>query len=36
MILRAHKLLKEGKEHTYRALMESKRTPAGPRQRAPA
>jgi transposase len=33
MFLRPYKRLKDGKEHTYYALVESERTPAGPRQR---
>jgi hypothetical protein len=33
MFLRAYKRLKDGKQHTYSALVESERTPAGPRQR---
>lgn len=32
MFLRPYKRLKDGKEHTYYALVESERTPAGPRQ----
>jgi transposase len=36
MFLRAYKRLKDGKEHTYYALVESERTPEGPRQRTVA
>jgi transposase len=36
MFLRAHKRFKDGKEHTYYALVESERTPDGPRQRTVA
>jgi transposase len=33
MFLRAHQRSKDGKEHTYWSLVETVRTPAGPRQR---
>src|SRR6516165_2587692 len=33
MFLRAYKRFKDGKEHTYYALVESERTLEGPRQR---
>jgi transposase len=36
MFLRPYKRIKDGKEHTYYALVESERTPAGPRQRTVA
>ena len=36
MFLRPYKRLKDGKEHTYYALVESERTPDGPRQRTVA
>jgi len=36
MFLRAYKRFKDGKEHTYYALVESERTPEGPRQRTVA
>jgi transposase len=36
MFLRPHKRFKDGKEHTYYALVESERTPDGPRQRTVA
>jgi transposase len=36
MFLRAYKRFKDGKEHTYYALVESARTPDGPRQRTVA
>jgi transposase len=36
MFLRAYKRFKDGKEHTYYALVESERTPDGPRQRTVA
>jgi transposase len=36
MFLRAYKRSKDGKEHTYYALVESERTPEGPRQRTVA
>ncbi len=36
MFLRAYQRRKDGKEHTYYALVESERTPEGPRQRTVA
>jgi len=36
MFLRPYKRFKDGKEHTYYALVESERTPDGPRQRTVA
>lgn len=36
MFLRPYKRIKDGKEHTYYALVESERTPEGPRQRTVA
>jgi transposase len=36
MFLRRHKRFKDGKEHTYYALVESERTAGGPRQRTVA
>lgn len=36
MFLRPYKRIKDGKEHTYYALVESERTPDGPRQRTVA
>jgi transposase len=36
MFLRSYKRIKDGKEHTYYALVESERTPDGPRQRTVA
>ena len=36
MFLRAYQRFKDGKEHTYYALVESERTPEGPRQRTVA
>jgi transposase len=36
MFLRGYKRFKDGKEHTYYALVESERTPEGPRQRTVA
>jgi transposase len=36
MFLRPYKRFKDGKEHTYYALVESQRTPDGPRQRTVA
>jgi transposase len=36
MFLRPHKRFKDGKQHTYYALVESQRTPDGPRQRTVA
>jgi transposase len=36
MFLRAYKRFKDGKAHTYYALVESERTPEGPRQRTVA
>jgi transposase len=36
MFLRPYKRIKDGKEHTYYALVESQRTPDGPRQRTVA
>jgi transposase len=36
MFLRSYKRIKDGKEHTYYALVESERTPEGPRQRTVA
>src|SRR5262249_56154631 len=36
MFLRPYKRLKDGKEHTYYALVESERTTDGPRQRTVA
>src|SRR5947208_552997 len=33
MFLRSYKRIKDGKEHTYYALVESERTAEGPRQR---
>src|SRR5205807_10635860 len=36
MFLRPYKRFKDGKQHTYYALVESERTPDGPRQRTAA